>query len=276
MTTEEDDEPLIQAILASGVKIPPMPTVVLDVMRLEREDDAGPRDFAALISRDPSLAGALFRVVGSPVMGLRVKVETLEKAVTVLGLRTTVAVVRCEGLRGMLHEPALASVMNSLWQHMNGVADMALGMVRALRLRGVQEDHAFLAGIFHDCGVMVLCRRDKEYAKSFHDELFWPDLLELDSMFKTNHAVVGQMVARNWQLPADVVLAVRHHHETHLDQLPETARKLVALIQFATHLRAVRAGGDDSQWGDIWRNCAEELFGQPDLDFASIEGRLFS
>jgi len=276
VSDEKDDERLIQAILASGVKIPPMPTLVLEVMALARDDDAGPRDFATLVSRDPALAGALFRVVGSPVLGLRTKVESLEKAITVLGLRTTVAVVRSEGLRGMLNDPEQVSVMNSLWQHMNGIADMALGLVRTLRLKGVREDDAFLAGIFHDCGVMVLCRRDKGYARAFHEELFWPDLLALDASFKTNHAVVGQMVARNWQLPPDVVLAVRHHHESNLARLPESVRKLVALIQFTSHLKVVRAGGDDSQWGEVWRQCAETLFGEPELEFSSIEGRLFT
>ncbi len=158
--SEADDNKLIDAILASGVKIPPMPAALLDVLALEKNNKAGPREYAAVIGRDPALAGAVFRVAGSPVMGARTKPESLDQAITVLGLRTTVAVVRSEGLRGALRDPKLESLINFLWRRMNAVADLVLATVRIARLHGLREDMAFQAAIFHDCGVAVLCRRD--------------------------------------------------------------------------------------------------------------------
>lgn len=274
--SEADDNRLIEAILASGVKVPPMPAVLLEVLALERDDDAGPREYAALIGRDPALAGAVFRVVGSPVMGLRTKVDTLDKAVTVLGLRTTVAVVRSEGLRGALHDPELVAVMNTLWQRMTAVADLVLATVRNVRLRGVREDLAFQAGIFHDCGVAVLCRRDHAYAKEFHAAGGWPDLAALDAAHHTNHAVVGLMVARNWQLPQEVALAVRHHHDAHLDALPEPVRPLILLIQFACHLLARRAGSEDGEWQTVWQAPVAAMFAQAGRDLAELEAELLS
>jgi HD-like signal output (HDOD) protein len=106
---DADERQLVDAILASGVKIPTMPSVLLDVVALLKDGDAGPREFAARISSDPALAGGLFRVAGSPVLGLRTRVDSLENAIAVLGLRTTVAVVRSEALRNVLHDPALAT-----------------------------------------------------------------------------------------------------------------------------------------------------------------------
>jgi HD-like signal output (HDOD) protein len=274
--SEADDKQLIDAILASGVKIPPMPSVLLDVLALERDDDAGPREYAALIGRDPALSGSVFRVVGSPVMGLRAKVDSLEKAVTVLGLRTTIAVVRSEGLRGALHDPELAAVMNILWQRMTAVADLVLATVKTVRLRGVREDLAFQAGIFHDCGVAVLCRRDHAYAQAFHDPAVWPDLTALDAAHHTSHAAVGQMVARSWQLPQEVALAVRHHHDVHVDALPEPVRTLIVLVQFACHLLAKRAGSGDSEWETVWMPHAEALFSQAGHDLPEIEAELLN
>jgi HD-like signal output (HDOD) protein len=269
-----DDYRLIEAILASGVKIPPMPALLLQVLALEQDDDAGPREFAALIGRDPALSGAVFRIIGSPVLGLRTKVDSLEKAITILGLRTTVAVVRSEGLRMSLNDPELAPVMHTIWQRMNAVADVVLAITRTMRLQGVREDQAFLAGIFHDCGVALLCRRDKEYAKSFANPDTWPDLAKLDAARHTNHAVVGLLVARNWQLPPDVALAVRHHHDSRLESMTTAARKMIVLIQFACHLLAVRSGGDDSEWQNVWRTCAAELFTDIGIDIGALEQKL--
>ncbi|MFZ5483775.1 MAG: HDOD domain-containing protein [Pseudomonadota bacterium] len=272
--SEDDDNRLIDAILASGVKIPPMPTVLLEVLALERDDDAGAREYAAVIGGDPAMAGAIFRVVGSPVMGLRAKVDSLEKAITLLGLRTTVAVVRSEGLRGALHDPALIQVMNTLWARMHAVADFVLATVRLVRLRGLREDLAYQAGIFHDCGLAVLCRRDPAYAQAFRDAAVWPDLAALDAAHQTNHAVVGLMVARNWQLPQEVADTIRQHHHGHPDQLPERVRALITLVQFACHLLAQRAGTDDREWATIWRPHAEALFKSTDHTLAEVEATL--
>lgn len=274
--SEADDNKLIDAILASGVKIPPMPTVLLDVLALERDDDAGPRQYADAIGRDPAMAGAVFRVAGSPVMGLRAKVDSLEKAITVLGLRTTVAVVRSEGLHGALHDPELVLVMNTLWQRMNAVADLVLATVRAVRLRGMRDDLAFQAGIFHDCGVAVLCRRDHAYAQSFKDPTVWPDLSTLDASHKTSHAVVGQMVARNWQLPQEVAQTIRQHHDRHPEALPEPIRALIVLVQFACHLLAKRAGAEDAEWDTVWKAPAEALFRQAGRELPELEAELLN
>ncbi len=274
MHAAKDDNALIEAILASGVKIPPMPAILLDVLALERRELAGARDYAAVIGRDPALAGALFRVAGSPVLGLRARPESLEKAITVLGLRTTVAVVRSEGLRGALHDPALAAVMNTLWQRMNAVAERMLATVRRVRLRGVGEDLAFQAGIFHDCGVAVLCRRYPAYAAALGAAAFWPELGALDAAHETSHTVVGQMVARNWQLPLAVTLAIRHHHDLAAGPLPEPAATLIVLIRFACHLLAVGAGADDSEWEAGWQARAEALFGQSGHALPEIEAGL--
>jgi putative nucleotidyltransferase with HDIG domain len=222
------------------------------------------------------MAGAVFRVAGSPVMGLRAKVDSLEMAVTVLGLRTTLAVARSEGLRNALHEPELAPVMNILWVRANAIADLILTAVRVAHLKGMREDLAFQAGIFHDCGAAVLCRRDPSYAEAFLDASHWPDLAALDARHKTSHAVVGLMVARSWQLPPDVAQTIRQHHESRPENLPEPVRALCALVQFACHLFARRMGDDDSEWERIWKVHAEALFRAVGRELPELEEELLS
>lgn len=100
-------------------------------------------------------------------MGLRTRVESLEKAITVLGLKTSVAVIRSEGLRGALQSPESGTVMQTLWQGMNAIADLALATCKLVRMRQLREDLLYQAVIFHDCGIAVICRRDLTYAKAF-------------------------------------------------------------------------------------------------------------
>ncbi len=270
----DDDDRLIDAILASGVKIPPMPAVLGELLALIGRDDVGPREWAARVGRDPALAGAVFRVAGSPVLGLRVKVTSLERAILLLGIRTTIAVVRGEALRSAFDTPGLTAVLDALWTRMNVVAEIVLACHRLLRPKGLAEDQAFLAAMFHDCGLALLCRRDTGYAQAFREDKAWPDLARLDAEHATNHTVVGLLVARNWQLPADVTLAVRHHHDRDLSALPDAVRDMIVLIRVACHLLTLRSGTDDEEWTAFGRQSAAELFDAAGQDLDDFLARL--
>ena len=273
MTDLSNDQFILDAVLAGGVKIPAMPRVLLDLSELDGKGDAGPREYARVIGRDPGLAGAIFRVVGSPVFGLRAKADTLEKAITLLGLRTTHAVASGEALRSGLNDPALQKVMDKLWQRVGAVAETMVATLKASRMRGVSQDQAMLLGLFHDCGVAVACRRYPAYARGLADAPTWPDLATLDRAQQTDHAVIGQMVARSWQLPEDIGLAIRHHHTPRLTGLSEPVAGLITLLQFAMHLVNRRSGADDAEWAQWQANAIGRLV-KNESGLAELEAEL--
>lgn len=273
MTDTQHDQLILEAILAGGVKLPPMPEVLFELADLDKDAEAGPREYAHVIGRDPSLAGAVFRVAGSPVFGLRAKPDTLEKAVTLLGVRTTMAVAYGEALRQGLNDTRLQSVMAAIWQRAAAVAETMVAVQRALRLRGVSQDQALLLGLFHDCGVAVACRRYPAYAEALAKAHPGAELIALDRAHQTDHAVIGQMVARNWQLPPVIVQAIRWHHTTNLAALPELEQTLVVLLQFALHLCNLRSGGDDPEWVR-WRPLVLGRLVEDEAALAALEQEL--
>lgn len=274
MSEAENDDKLIAAILAGGVKIPPMPSVLLEFARLSHDPDAGPREYAALIGKDAGISGAVFRVVGSPVLGLRTKVETLDKAITVLGLRTTAAIVQGEAMHNALLDPAQATVMDSLWRRLNGIAELCMAAYRALRPRGISQDQVFLLGLFHDCGVVIVCRRYPEYADAFLAAGGGlPDLIALDRACQTSHAVLGQTVARNWQLPEDIGQAIRYHHSPRLPGCSEGVARLIAILRFAMHLYNLRNGDDDGEWA-LWRDKVLQVLNLEAEELEVVEAEL--
>jgi HD-like signal output (HDOD) protein len=99
---------------------------------------------------------------------------------------------------------------------------------------------------------------------------------KLDAQHGTSHAVVGMMVARNWQLPDEVAQAIRHHHDRRPEALPEHVRALCVLIQFACHALVLRMGGDDSEWEGVWKAHAEALFRHAGHELGEIEQELLS
>jgi HD-like signal output (HDOD) protein len=273
--SDTDDERLIQAILSSGVKIPPMPAILLRLNEVLRDEDAGPRELAALISQDGAPSGAVFRLVGSPVFGLRQRVETVEKAITVLGMRNASALIRTEILRGALHDPEHAHALEALWGRSGAIADLAMVALKTGHIRGIASDVAYTLGMFHDCGLALLCKRYPAYARAlaatWTGNAPWPDIHALDREHHVHHALMGQMVARNWLLADDMVLAIRHHHDLAATGLPDQVARLCALFNFCCHLHHQLTGADDPEWEDGWREESARRLGFDDSEMSEWE-----
>jgi HD-like signal output (HDOD) protein len=124
----------------------------------------------------------------------------------------------------------------------------------------VFPDQAYLAGIFHDCGVPLLMERFPSYCRAMHLEEndTWIDLLEEDKKYQADHCVVGYFVARHWHLPEFICEAIRFHHD--LPQLvPGDSRSLAAIIQLAIHAYHQYLHLDDPDWGRVVEDVQEEL-----------------
>lgn len=271
MSDDQKDERLIQAVLASGVRIPPMPEILLGLNLLLQDEDAGPRELAGLIGRDGALSGAVFRLAGSPVFGLRARVDTVEKAVTVLGIRSAAAIVRSEALRGALHDPAHAQALEALWAHSGVIADLATLALKTGHVRGIPADSAYTLGMFHDCGLALLCKRMPVYVRALAQPGIWPDIPALDASHQTDHGLIGQMVAKNWLLAEDIVLAIRHHHDPAVGALPEPVARLCALLNFAIHMHNRRTRTGDGEWENIWKAETSRRLGLAEDDLADWE-----
>jgi len=271
VSDDQKDERLIQAVLASGVRIPPMPEILLGLNLLLQDEDAGPRELAGLIGRDGALSGAVFRLAGSPVFGLRARVDTVEKAVTGLGIRSAAAIVRSEALRGALHDPAHAQALEALWAHSGVIADLATLALKTGHVRGIPADSAYTLGMFHDCGLALLCKRMPVYVRALAQPGIWPDIPALDASHQTDHSLIGQMVAKNWLLSEDIVLAIRHHHDPVVTALPEPVARLCALLNFAIHMHNRRTRTGDGEWENIWKAETSRRLGLAEDDLADWE-----
>lgn len=274
MLVEKNDDQLIRAILSSGVRIPPMPEVLHGLSTVLSDPDAGPRELAGLVARDGALCGALFRLVASPVFGLRTKVETVERAVTLLGIPPTLAILRGIALRNALGDGAANAVLEALWHRSGRIAQLAMAATRALKPRGLSPDQAYTLGMFHDCGLALLAKRFPDYAQAL-PRVPWPDVPALDQAHATDHALLGETVARNWLLPDLIAKAIRHHHELAVSpDVPEGVARLGALLNLACHLHRQARGENDHEWEGGWRAACLKRLALNESSLADLEAEV--
>lgn len=257
----QKDEKTLQRLLSQGVKLPPQPKVVEELEHLLRSDEADLRALARVISQDAGITAMLFKAVQSSAYRQHQPFDNLEKILQAIGLKQTLNLVQAIALMGANKVSKHRKAYERFWSRSQTIAQLAMLIAdERVMVCNVFPDQAYLAGIFHDCGVPLLMERFPSYCRAMHLEESdtWIDLLEEDKKYQADHCVVGYFVARHWHLPEFICEAIRFHHD--LPQLvPGDSRSLAAIIQLAIHAYHQYLHLDDPDWGRVVVDVQEEL-----------------
>lgn len=248
----------VEDILGNGITLPPQPKILVDMERLVGQPNANVGDIAKLVGQDAGLTAAVFKIIHSPAYRTAKKIESLEQAISVIGLQQMANIIKSAALRRSLggKEP----FYEYFWEHSAEIAQ--LSSIIAWKLRSVCNvfpDQAYMAGLFHDCGLPILMQRFPDYCRSFRQGqgCQLPALQEEDRRFNTDHSVVGHLVARHWQLPDFICQAVRFHHD--ILHTEHKATTMVAILQMAAHIHNTYGQRDDTEWYQCKDRVLEEL-----------------
>jgi len=157
---------------------------------------------------DPAIAGKLVQLANSALFGLRTPVSTLGAAVIRLGFQTSRKVIAAALMR-----PLMASAREkSLWLHSMEVADLAEQI--AERIEAVDGDEAYLSGLLHDAGALVISRLPLYDVARLHglEHGGCPPVYAENLILRQDHAEIGAKLAEYWKLPAHMSEAIRYHH----------------------------------------------------------------
>ncbi|TSE35285.1 HDOD domain-containing protein [Tepidimonas charontis] len=220
------------------IVIPPCPELLRQLQAATAHGDPDPAELERIASSDVAMAAALIRQANSPLYGLKQPVHTVGQALTVLGQRPAVQLLTGFLTRQALHVNSL--VLAHFWESSTrrAIACEHIG----LQLYDMDPGLAYSFGLFCHVGLPVLLRGVRGYASTIAEALARKDrtFTETENAnHRTDHAVVGAIVARTWWLPAAVAVAIRLHHDfTCLNdpRTSETVRHLVAMGLIADHL----------------------------------------
>lgn len=221
--------------------IPPCPVVVAALLEEARCADVDFNKIIRLISGDLSLAASMMKTANSPIFALRNKVETVQKAAAVLGLKNILCIVNGLALKRSLSQNGVS--MERFWERSNYHATVSTRLAR--RVPGISQEDAYTFGLFHDCGIPILMQRFPDYKETLlianrSAKAVWETETERHG---TDHVTVGAMLAHNWHLPELIVKAIRMHHNFEIlsdsaSTVSDEVRALTATSLLADHLIA--------------------------------------
>jgi HD-like signal output (HDOD) protein len=255
------------------IRIPPCPEVVMALMEEARQDDVDFAKLVKLISGDVGLAASMLKTANSPFFALRNKASSVQQAVSVLGIKNLIQIVRGSALQNALGGEKVH--MERFWERSNFTAVVCSHM--ANHVEGISREEAYTYGLFHDCGIPILMAKFADYKEKLAVSNKSAALIIHieDQHYATNHAIVGNMLARNWCLPEIICQAILVHHDhtifTHRsDRIPPAACTLVAIQLVAEHIVAAFLGKeDDAEW-HLSGQHAQDYLGLNDDDMADI------
>ena len=254
------DQKAVSDLLAQGIRIPPQPRILLELRQAIEGTDYTIGTISRIINQDPGLVAMLFRISRSPAFSRGRKLDKIGDVLQVIGIQQSYNLVQSIALStaiGWATQNALAR----FWSRAGAVAELSSLIAEDhVAVCNVFPDQAYLAGIFHQCGVPVLMMRFPDYCKKLRldDAQSWPDLAQEDAIFNVDHCSIGYLVARHWGLPDFVCAAVRYHDEFPPEAAGQ-ALSLVCIVQLAIHGYLVNNRQTNPAWGTIGARVLEEL-----------------
>lgn len=203
------------AILQKEMKLPSLPHVVVELQELINSETASARDIAEVISRDVSLSAFLLRMVNSAFYSFPSQIETISRAVTVVGVQQLSTLALGASMMDMFKDiPEGLADMNRFWKHCIGCGLLARAL--ATRLGMENPERFFVAGLLHDIGKLALYtvvpERGEEVLALARATPMPVYLAEREAL-GFDHARLGGMLLRKWNFPFTIVMAVLNHHD---------------------------------------------------------------
>jgi putative nucleotidyltransferase with HDIG domain len=196
------------------VDLPTLPAVTAQVFRVVEDERSSAQDLASVIATDQSLTSRILRLANSAFYGFPRAITSVNQAVVLLGFGTVKGLVLAATVAERLAGGEGSSFdRERFWLHTVGVANAARIVARSLR--GVPEELAYVAGLLHDIGKLVLDRFFvHEYSEAALLARRLPCLIrdaEL-TVLGLDHAEVGGRLMERWRLATAIVVPVAYHH----------------------------------------------------------------
>ncbi len=230
--------PTAEVLIEKFKKIKTLPHIVARLVQLVNDEESTLQDFEEVIRLDPALVARLLTLVNSSYFGLTRKVDSISRAVALLGMKNLHNIAVTDAIQGLLRNIAGTAEFSpqQLWLH-SAASSICCKMI-AERIFTLNGDDAYLCGILHDIGLIVEIETDQENFLKLIEQLGTdgPSLIELEQdLFNTDHCQIGYILAKEWHIPDPIAEAIRDHHLDSGTINPHSPTGILQMSEYIIH-----------------------------------------
>jgi len=276
MSTETTNN--IPEKVLSGIAIPACPDSLVSILRKAKRPDADLATIAALINRDAGIVGPLIQLANSPYIGLASKVSSVFQAISVLGMKNTINLVQSIVLRQNVGAPP--RLFEKFWER--SILSAIIAEKIAAKFPVISKDDAYLAALFHDCGIPLLIMRFPKYRETVMTQCSsGKNIIDVENdVFSTSHAVVGYFLARKWMFSPQICNAIQYHHDLSIFTSTDTSIgvdicDLTGIILMADYIADEHLCAKDKEWPSYEQTVLKH-FAISEKEFFEIKGDILA
>jgi putative nucleotidyltransferase with HDIG domain len=200
------------------IDLPSMPSTLARIIQITNKQDSTAEQLSRVVMLDQSLSTKVLRLANSAFFGRRTKAETITEAVVTLGFASVRNLAASASVVDALFPKRLFIGFNwqDMWTHSVTCA-VAAECIYTCAGRNSMENNesAFLAGLLHDIGKLIIARalpnRFMQIVEACRDYNF--DMVRAENNYlSTNHSKIGYDLAQQWDFPERISAGIAYHH----------------------------------------------------------------
>lgn len=237
MRTFLEDGALV-GVISSIESLPSLPSLYTEVVEEVNSPSGSLRKVGEIISKDVGMSAKILQLANSAAFGLPGHIASPAKAVLLLGLETIKSLILSVKIFSQFDQAAVPGLsIASLWNHSIATAIIARSLATQHDMEQKKIDEAFMAGLLHDVGKLILLDRFPQKAGEIailqNSRGYRPWRAE-QKIIGTTHAQVGAYLMGIWGLSESIVEAIAYHHCP--SQCPNAAFNILTTVHLANGL----------------------------------------
>lgn len=255
------------------VELKPMPAVAMKVSQACKDENFKLTDLAKLVESDAVFASKMLSFVNSAVYCHMREISTIHQSLVVLGRKNIVQMaLSIAAGKVFMSVGEAADLKKSIFDHSLACGAVASALAKQ-KIFDIDSGAAFLAGILHDVGKLVMVDLAPEaYSQCVvHDRPELSSVVKEKELFGTDHAALGILFGETWELTSTMQSAIAHHHD---ELSAEETSSMTGVIQLANQLASAWGLGQSkptlaSGTAERWLNDVDEQTIESTRKFAS-------
>ena len=220
-TLPRDSDHLARAIALAN-DLPPLSPLARHLLATISSPGEGPslREVASWIEKDIMTSGKVLALANSALYSRLVPTLSVRKAVARLGINPLRNLIVHESMTRIWSQLPTPAHWSSIRFNTHSIATAVFCELIASSLKPEYTEQAFLAGLFHDTGrliIAVLLRDDTESLKELNQHEHQDLEAAEKELIGFTHSEVSAIVARSWNLPGSIQAAVQYHEDPSAD-----------------------------------------------------------
>ncbi len=241
-TSESDINP--NAVVQQEMELASLPNIFFQISESLKNPRSSAAYVAEVISKDVALSAKLLKMVNTPFYGFPSKIDTLSRAVTIVGTnQLTNLALGVSVITAFENVPEEFFTLKEFWLHSVTCGIVARLLAGRTGLPG--DEKFFVAGLLHDIGRLVML---KNHPKATIEVLRPAKvgrraLIDVErGVWGCTHAEIGGRMLKAWRLPAFLEVLVHHHHNPMAASMVNEAA-VVHVADFITHSLGIGSSG---------------------------------